>query len=143
MNTNTNKGSKTWLVQPGVWSSWSVLMQPLYSYLDCSFSGNTFTCINIIHVKDHFETNIKKDNNLMCLYIFIMLTYLLHLQHSFCSCYLMCQLRVSGINLYHVLLHLQHHHWLVFALQQVVLDMATQKNISISYQLYPRIIFSQ
>ena len=29
-------------------------------------------------------------------------------------------LRVSGINLYHVLLHLQHHHWLVFALQQVI-----------------------
>merc|ERR1711971_1087200 len=29
--------------------------------------------------------------------------------------------RVSGINLYHVLLHLQHHHWLVFALQQAFL----------------------
>ena len=34
--------------------------------------------------------------------------------------FIFISLRVSGINLYHVLLHLQHHHWLVFALQQVI-----------------------
>ena len=53
----------------------------------------------------------------------------------------MHQIRVSGINLYHVLLHLQHHHWLVFALQQVILEKARQYHIPIVYGFLHTIIF--